>query len=60
MQRLKAMAEGCDAIIVTAKDWTKLRHVDSWPCDVIHPRLSLRFSHGETELANLAIKAAER
>jgi tetraacyldisaccharide 4'-kinase len=60
VQRLKGMAAGCDAIIVTAKDWTKLRHVNSWPCDVIHPRLSLRFSHGETELANLAIKAAKR
>ena len=36
------------AVVVTEKDWSKLRHVpaDRWPCAVVRPGLEMRFRSG--------------
>lgn len=41
-----------DAIVVTGKDWSKLKHVrhDAWPCPIVRPRLELSFERGEEEI----------
>lgn len=56
---LLARARGFEAVVVTAKDWTKLRRTPpaSWPCPVAVPQLSLRFSGGEADLASAILDA---
>ena len=39
-----------DAIITTAKDWSKLQRVREWPCPVARPRLAIRFTMNEEAL----------
>jgi tetraacyldisaccharide 4'-kinase len=48
----RARAASAAAIIVTEKDWSKLRHIadTAWPCPVIRPRLTLEFDSGEDEI----------
>lgn len=55
-----AQAHGAQAIIVTNKDWSKLRHLPPgrWPCPVLRPRLELRFDAGEQALAERALSVA--
>lgn len=47
LERLLALASEhrAQAIVVTDKDWSKLRHVDParWPCPVVRPALALSF-----------------
>jgi len=54
-------ARGFDAVVVTAKDWTKLERTPaaSWPCPVAVPHLTLRFSGGEQELADAILNAVD-
>jgi tetraacyldisaccharide 4'-kinase len=54
-------AQGFDAVVVTAKDWTKLERTPaaSWPCPVAVPQLALRFSGGEAELAEAILNAVD-
>lgn len=51
-----------DAILVTEKDWTKLRRVpaEKWPVPIVRPELSLRFLAGEEELSNKILGTADR
>lgn len=46
-----------DAILVTEKDWSKLRDrpADFWPCPVLRPRLALTFDRGARELEDLVL-----
>lgn len=55
LERLKA--SGVTALLVTEKDWTKLRAVvpDYWPCPVYRPRLELKFDRGEGPLRELVL-----
>jgi tetraacyldisaccharide 4'-kinase len=48
-----------EVILVTEKDWSKLRGVpeDRWPCPVLRPRLALGFDKGQGDLADLVIGA---
>ena len=50
INRIAAAARRCapDAILVTEKDWTKLRRVpaDRWPVPVIRPELAIEFITG--------------
>ncbi len=51
------------ALLTTAKDWVKLtRHLprSNRRFDVIVPRLSIGFTHGESDLVALAVQAGER
>lgn len=60
VRRLLAMAEECDAILVTGKDWTKLSRIatDRWPCPVARPRLTMGFVEGESMLRGLVLGCA--
>ncbi len=53
-------ARGCDAILVTAKDWAKLARVpaDRWPCPVARPKLVMGFESGERALRDTVLAAA--
>lgn len=55
VERLIDLARGSRAerIVVTEKDWSKLRGIEPvrWPCAVVRPRLELRFDRGESALA---------
>lgn len=59
----RARAAKADAIVVTDKDWSKLRHVpaDRWPCPVWRPVLELVFDRGADALeADIARALAAR
>jgi tetraacyldisaccharide 4'-kinase len=58
--KLIASAEGCDAIVCTAKDWSKLRHVPEaeWPCPVARPKLAMQFRENGDRLDELVRQAA--
>ncbi|HEX8877628.1 MAG TPA: tetraacyldisaccharide 4'-kinase [Phycisphaerales bacterium] len=48
------------AVVVTAKDWSKLRHVrpELWPCPVVIPELELRFDRGWESLERSILEAS--
>ena len=52
---------GAQALVVTPKDWTKLRRVDPsrWPCPVVRPRLEILFASGEETLTGAVLEAAK-
>ena len=58
--RVVASAKGCDAIVCTAKDWSKLRLVadDRWPCPVARPRLAMRLRENADRLDEMVRQAA--
>ncbi|MEO1007243.1 MAG: tetraacyldisaccharide 4'-kinase [Planctomycetota bacterium] len=60
MRRLLARAADADALLVTQKDWAKLRRIDpaAWPCPVARPRLELSLDSGGEALQALALEAA--
>lgn len=58
LSRIRAACIDADALLTTAKDWTKLARSVSgpaasepWPCPVLVPRLSLAWRSGEAALA---------
>ena len=61
VEGLVRRARGFDAVVVTAKDWTKLERTPaaSWPCPVAVPQLALRFSGNESELAGAILSAVD-
>ena len=63
VERLIALAtsQQADAIIVTDKDWSKLRRVPRhrWPCSVLRPILELSFDHGAPEFEQRILAAAQ-
>ncbi|RNC82301.1 MAG: tetraacyldisaccharide 4'-kinase [Phycisphaera sp.] len=60
--KLVRAAEGCDAIVCTEKDWSKLRHVptDRWPCPVVRPILRMRLVEGGERLDEMVRSAAKQ
>lgn len=54
-----ARAERAAFIVVTDKDWSKLRRVDParWPCPVVRPELALGFDRGREALEGLILGA---
>lgn len=48
-----------DAMVVTEKDWSKLRRVSfrEWPCPVVRPRLEMAFTCGGDELDARVLEA---
>lgn len=48
---------GAEAIVVTDKDWSKLRRVpaEEWPCPVVRPRLAMVFDWGGAELESRVV-----
>lgn len=55
--RRRARNTGAEAIVCTAKDWSKLSKVDpkKWPCPVVRPRLRLRFVQGKDAFRELLL-----
>jgi tetraacyldisaccharide 4'-kinase len=47
-----AVRTGAGAIVVTDKDWSKLRRLpaSTWPCPIVRPVLALAFLDGKAEL----------
>lgn len=62
VRRLAEMARehGARGIVVTSKDWVKLRRYSPgvWPCPVVVPRLGLEFGEGREGLERAALEAA--
>lgn len=60
IERLRRLADGCDALLVTQKDWTKLAHVpgDAWPCPVARPVLEMRLTAGGDLVQDAVLAAA--
>lgn len=56
----EARGSGAEAVVCTAKDWSKLARVKAgrWPCPVARPALEMRFRGGGEELAGLVVRAA--
>jgi tetraacyldisaccharide 4'-kinase len=51
-----ARATSAHAVLVTDKDWSKLRHRSiAWPCAIARPRLELSFDRGRDELLSRVI-----
>ncbi len=59
--KLLKRAQGFEAVVVTAKDWTKLGRTppDAWPCEVAVPELELRFSDAEQALEAAILDAVD-
>lgn len=61
LERIRREAETHRAewIVVTDKDWSKLRAVpgDHWPCPVVRPDLALVFDSGRAELESAVLGA---
>lgn len=54
-----AKSAGAEALLVTEKDWSKLRQhpEDRWPFPVLRPRLALTFDRGLADLTDLVLSA---
>ncbi len=50
-----------EALVVTEKDWSKLRRwpAETWPCPVVRAKLGLTFDSGEADLARLIVGASQ-
>lgn len=60
LRRLAGMASGADALVVTEKDWVKLREVAGsvdLPCPVVRPALELVFRSGADLLQERVVEA---
>ncbi|MGH7244392.1 MAG: tetraacyldisaccharide 4'-kinase [Phycisphaerales bacterium] len=55
-----AKASEADAIIVTGKDWAKLKRVrpDAWPCPIVRAKLEMSFAEGGDAVKGAVLAAA--
>lgn len=55
-----ASETGADAIVVTAKDWSKLKRVrpDAWPCPIVRANLEIAFDDGGEMVKRAVLEAA--
>ncbi|MBL8875693.1 MAG: tetraacyldisaccharide 4'-kinase [Phycisphaerae bacterium] len=56
----EARRSGVDAIVVTGKDWSKLKRVrpEAWPCPVVRPMLEMAFDEGGDLVKQAVVNAA--
>jgi len=56
----EAKRSGADAIVVTGKDWSKLKRVrpGAWPCPVVRARLEMSFDGGGDGVKRAVLNAA--
>ncbi|MFN0130948.1 MAG: tetraacyldisaccharide 4'-kinase [Phycisphaerales bacterium] len=59
VRRITEAARGAHAILITAKDWSKLSSRGPWPCPVLRPRLAMNFDRGGEELMELVLETAK-
>ncbi|MCH8822057.1 MAG: tetraacyldisaccharide 4'-kinase [Planctomycetes bacterium] len=61
IKKAKELCISLDAMLVTAKDWVKLRGLidcRDWPVPVVVPQLDIEFFKGEEQLQELILNAA--
>lgn len=53
-----ARAHRADAIVITDKDWSKLRHIPAatFPCPLLRPQLAIAFDSGRQTLESLLLQ----
>lgn len=59
----RGLCEGCQGMVVTAKDWVKLRIVidwRQWPVPIVVPRLMIEFVNGAEALRARVLSAVSR
>ena len=57
----RKMCDGLDAMVVTGKDWVKLREmaaIRDWPVPIVVPQLMIEFVEGEADLRRMIVAAA--
>jgi tetraacyldisaccharide 4'-kinase len=59
----RGLCNGCDALVVTRKDWVKIRAIVAdtalkWPCPIVVPALSLEVIEGAEALREMIMEAA--
>lgn len=56
----KAKEAGADAIVVTGKDWAKIKRVgpEAWPCPVVRANLEIAFDEGGETIKRAVLEAA--
>lgn len=62
LQLARTLAEGLDAIVLTAKDWARAQHridLSTWPTVVV-PQLAIEVFEGQPALENLILQALSR
>jgi tetraacyldisaccharide 4'-kinase len=53
LARVRGLCDGCGALVVTGKDWVKIRSlidVKAWPVPIVVPRLAIEFLAGEQDV----------
>lgn len=59
----RGLCTGCEAMVMSQKDWVKLRHLidlSSWPAPIVVPRLEIEVFQGADELRARVLAAANR
>ncbi len=62
----RGLCGGCDAMVVTLKDWVKIRdriaksRENPWPCPIIVPALAIQVIDGEAALRRMVLDAVIR
>lgn len=61
IKKAKELCNSLDAMLVTAKDWVKLRGLidcNNWPVPVVVPQLQIRFIKGQEQLQKMILDLA--
>jgi len=61
LQRVMRLADGLDAVVLTGKDWVKVRRLidlDAWPAPLLVPELTIEVFEGAAALEDLVLGAA--
>jgi tetraacyldisaccharide 4'-kinase len=63
LERVRRLADGLDAVVLTGKDWVKVRSLidlDAWPAPIVVPELAVEVFEGAAALEDLVLAAAAR
>ena len=61
IKKAKELCNSLDAMLVTAKDWVKLRGLiecNDWPVPIVVPQLEIEFFNGQEQLQELVLNVA--
>jgi tetraacyldisaccharide-1-P 4'-kinase len=59
----RSQCEGADALVITGKDWVKIRRLLNerpWPCPIVVPELRIDFLEGRAALEALVWRSVRR
>jgi len=63
LERVRRLADGLDAVVLTGKDWVKVRRLidlDAWPAPLVVPELAIEVFQGAAALEDLTLAAVAR